>query len=222
MVRIESEVPFGHSIYAWLYVRDKDLQVLAPHGETERNYLAWETVRRESNPYFDYGTGFEGYLIGRCPEPQAALDEILAIGQHILDSIALLYRFEYNFRSRLMKTLTREIADERAIRIWSASLGTQLGKLRAGMLHNRDAQDFQSRTYRLVYLLPPMHYTTQDYDVKQTYNILADGVSGLSRLHVTLEALSPSQQEAWQVVENIGEFGHPLVRKYLDAALYVS
>ncbi|GIK64922.1 MAG: hypothetical protein BroJett018_27160 [Chloroflexota bacterium] len=221
MVKIESEVPFGHSIYAWLYVHDKDLAELAPHGETERTYLAWETVRKELNPYFELGTGFEGYLVGRCPQPEAALDEVLDIGQHVLDSIALIYRYEYGFRSRLMKTLTREIADESAIRIWSACLGAELAKLRARMLHDVHAQLFQARTYRLVNLLPPMHYTAKNYDVRQTYSIFTDGVGTMPRLYINGDSLKPSQQDAWLVVENIGEFGHPLVRKYLDAALYV-
>src|SRR4051794_19131767 len=116
--KIESEVPFGHSIYTCLYLNNCHVNQMIRHDQMGRAYLAWETVRNESNPYFEVGTGFEGYLVGRCNLPDLALKEILAINQHILDAIARLYRFDFSLRSRLMKTLTRENSDSRAIHIW--------------------------------------------------------------------------------------------------------
>ncbi len=132
--KIQSEVPFGHAIYGWLYLNNYQLDRLVNHDQMEKNYLAWETVRQECNPYFVKGTGFEGYYVGRCAIPEAALESILALNQHILDAIARLYHFEAKFRSNLMRTLLREKSDLTAIGIWSSYLGAELARLRAQIL----------------------------------------------------------------------------------------
>ena len=215
VMQVESEVPFGHTLYGWLYINDLQLEKLIKHDQIEKHYLAWESVRKEMNPYFQHGTGFEGYLIGRCAGPEAALEAILTINQNILEAIARLYRFQFNFRSRLMKTLTREVYDPEATHIWSAQLGTELGKLRVQILANRDAQQFRSQTYKIIRNLPPMVYHEVADDVTQTYSIGAiDGKRPKERIN--LDMLKPDQQDAWLVATNIGEFGHPLVRKLLD------
>lgn len=215
-VVIESEVPFGHALYAQLYFNNFRLDQVIHHDQMERTYLAWETVRKQSNPYFETGTGFEGYLIGRCALPEAALQAILAINQSILDAIARLYRCEFGFRSKLMKTLTRENSDAKAIHIWSAYLGVELGKLRAQILLDPDAQEFQRQTYRIISMLPAMVYRQANFDVMQTYTIGSLPTPTLAKLTITPAMLNPAQQDAWLVAENIGAFGHPLVRKLLD------
>lgn len=214
-IKMESEVPFGRAIYAYLRCHDLHIAEIAKHDQMESHYLAWETVRKGINPYFKKGTGFEGYLVGCCPNPEAALDAILAVSQHMLDAIARLYRFRYNFRSRLFKTLTREASDPTSIQIWSGYLGMELAKLRVNVLLDRQAQNFQQQTYRIVSTLPPMSFRENGSGLFQTYAIGAS-VTDVPRLFVTLHALNPSQQDAWLVAENIGEFGHPLVRKCLD------
>jgi len=215
---IDSEVPFGHAVYVRLYLNGIHLDKATTHDEMETNYLAWETVRKQINPYFVDGTGFEGYLIGRCALPEAALDSILAINQHILDAIARFYRFEYSLRSRLIKTLTRENSDPEAIHIWSAYLGAELGRLRAQILGDYKAEMFRLRTYKMISTLPPMIYHETNDDVTQTYAVASVGNVTLAKLNITPQMLKPSQQDAWLVAENIGEFGHPLVRKFLDHA----
>jgi len=214
-VKIESEVPFGRAIDGWLCVNGRCVDDMVAHGYVERSYLAWESVRKELNPFFQQGTGFEGYLIGRCESPEAALEAILGISQHILDSIARLYRFEYPFRRRLMRTLSREISDPQAIHIWSAHLGAELGRLRAGIIGIPEAQLFQTRTYRLTSQLPPMAYHQLNNDITQTYVIGAAGCQS-NKLGVTRQILKSDQQDAWLIAENIGEFGHPLVRRLMD------
>ena len=216
--KIESEVPFGHALYAWLYLNDLHLNKLVSHDSMEKTYLAWETVRKESNPYFEEGTGFEGYFVGRCSLPDDALESILAINQHILDAIARMYHFRYNFRSRLMKTLTREVSDSAAIHIWSGYLGAELGRLRAQILLEPEAQEFQRQTYKIISMLPPMSYHEADHDVTQTYTIGSLPTPTLAKLQVSAHMLKPCQQDAWLVAQNIGVFGHPLVRKLLDHA----
>lgn len=216
MVNVESDVPFGRAIYEWLAANHLKAEKLTHDDRLEEHYLAWETVRKETNPFFLNGTGFEGYLIGRCLVTEAALEAILAISQNILDAIARLYRFEYNLRARLMKTLLREMYDSKALRLWSAYLGAELGRQRAQIIGNRAAQAFQKQTYKVIRLLPPMVYHTTTDNVTQTYAVAARSEAHLSRLYVSAHMLKPCQQDAWLVAENIGEFGHPLVRTILD------
>jgi hypothetical protein len=219
IITIESEVPFGHTLYGRLYLREICLDNVVHHDEIEAHYLAWETVRKQINPFFENGTGFEGYLISRCPTAESALEAILEINQNILDAIARLYRFEYGFHSRLMKTLTREASDPQAIHIWSTYLGAALGKLRAQMARDVPAQLFRTRTYQIVKTLPPMTYYEEGADVLQKYAIGTANGSGKSKLIVLPQMLNPSQQDAWLVAGVIGEFGHPLVRTVLDHLL---
>ncbi|MCS7070844.1 MAG: hypothetical protein NZM00_05015, partial [Anaerolinea sp.] len=209
---VENVVPFSQVIYAWLCLRSLQLEAVVQHDRVERNYLAWETVRKQTNPFFETGTGFEGYLIGRCPDAAAALDETVDIGQRILDAIRRMYRFEYGFRARLMATLLRERADSALIAIWAEYLGAELGRLRAQVVHNDAARQFQARTYHIVETLPPMYYRQIDDAIRQRYAVGSDGRPPADRLKVTLTMLKPGQQDAWLVVENIGQFGHPLIR----------
>lgn len=215
-ITIENEVPFGQTVYGWLYLKDLQLDDVVQHDRVERNYLAWETVRKQTNPFLETGTGFEGYLIGRCTTPEAALDVILATCQHILDAIRRMYRFEYGFRSLLMQTLLRENSHSALIHIWAEYLGAELGRMRAQILNNEEAQRFQSSTYRIVETLPPIVYRQVDDQVTQTYAVGSNGHQRSDRLSITLPMLKPSQQDAWLVAENIGQFGHPLLRSLLE------
>jgi hypothetical protein len=210
---VHSEVPFSRSLYCWLCVNDPQLETLVRHDEREKNYLAWESVRKGLNPFFQQGTGFEGYLIGRCADPESALEMILRINQHILDSIARLYRFRYNFRNHLLQTLLRQRSDPAAIHIWSAYLGAELGKLRIQIPRNRAAVQFRAQTYNLIHSLPPMRYQQGDLKITQTYAV---GIIGRAKAQISLEMLPPAQQDACLVALNIGVFGHPLVRRFLD------
>jgi len=217
-MRIQSEVPFGRMLHCWLYLHALNLDQIVRHDRMETGYLAWETVRKQINPYFLNGTGFEGYLVGCCSEPMAALEAILAINQHILDGIFRLHRMQYGLHSRLMKTLTRESSDANAIHIWSVSLGAELGKLRAQILREESAQIFRAETYRIVKMLPPVSYSQDAKCVTQQYTIGGAGENPPNRVYVSTGMLKPDQQDAWLVAKHIGEFGHPLVRKCLDCA----
>ena len=213
---VESEVPFGHTLYVCLHLNNLPLNQVVQHDQMEKTYLAWETVRRECNPYFEDGTGFERYFVGRCDNPEAALDAILSINQHILDAIARLYRFEYGFQTRLFKTLTREYPDEEAIHIWSAYFGAELGRLRVHVLQDAKAQEFQRQTYKIISMLPPISYHETDHDVAQVFSVGSLPTPHYDKIVVNSDTLKPDQQDAWLVAQNIGAFGHPLVRKFLD------
>lgn len=220
--KIENPVPFGHTLFVYSKLYDIRFEHSTAKSRIEKRYLAWETVRLKTNPYFNKGTGFEGYLIGSCQTPTAALDMILSISQHLLDSIAQLYRFQASFQSRLMKTLTEESADTESIHIWSAYLGAELGRLRIQIPHNKVALLFQSQTYAIEANLPPIAYQIRDTTLIQTYSVgyidnpVAVISPSLAKLDVSENMLNPSQQTAWRVATHIGRFGHPLVRTYLD------
>lgn len=214
ITHIESEVPFGHSLYASLYTQGLQLKDIRHHGNLESRYLAWETVRKQQNPFFMKGTGFEGYLVGRCLDSQEALEVILNINQNILGAITRLYRFEYGFRSRLFKTLTKESDDPASINVWAAYFGAELGKLRIQIIHDPVAQKFRDQTYQIVRTLPPMVYREATNDILQKYAIGAVNIPS-QKIDVTIDMLPPRQQDAWLIAENIGEFGHPLVRDLL-------
>lgn len=220
--KFERRAPFGHALYVHFGLYDVRFSDLPSKNRIERNYLAWETVRRKTNPYFVKGTGFEGYLVGTCESPSAALEAILQATQNILDAIARLYHFERFFRSRLMQTLSGEISDPESIHIWSAYLGAELGRLRVHIPRNKAAILFQNQTYQIVNLLPAMTYHTVEYDVMQNYSVgsvdnpVAVGMQGQAKVQVRGNLLNPSQQMPWLVATNIGRFGHPLVRKFLD------
>lgn len=215
VMKVHSEVPFGHQLFVSLYLKGLHLNAVVKHDRMEAHYLAWETVRRQTNPFFQKGTGFEGYLVGRCVVPEAALEEILGISQNILDAIARMYRFEYGFRSRLMKTLVKEANDPQAIQIWSAYFGAELGKLRARIVDDNKAQAFRLDTYRIVSTLPTMKYDEVEDDILQTYAVGTDPEVEHGKLAISLSLLPAHQQDAWLVADNIGEFGHPLIRHLL-------
>ncbi len=220
--KVEKRVPFGQSLCVYFGIHDVRYSDLSAKNRVERTYLAWETVRKKTNPYFTEGTGFEGYLVGICPTPADALEAILKANQHILDAIARLYHFESCFRSRLMRTLNGEIDDPESIHIWSAYLGAELGQLRVHIPRNKSAILFQNQTYQIVALLPPITYRQVDYDLAQNYgigyvdNAVTVVIPSQPKMLIKETMLNPSQQTAWHVAANIGRFGHPLVRKYLD------
>ncbi len=222
--KIEKPVPFGQALYVHSGIYDVRFNEMPTKTRIEKNYLAWETVRKKTNPYFDEGTGtgFEGYIVGTCQTPDAALETILNANQHILDAIARLYRFEASFRSRLLKTLVGEISDPESIHIWSAYLGAELGRLRVHVPRNKEAILFQNQTYQIVAIIPPMTYRKVERDVMQDYgvgyvdNAVSVMAANQAKLNVQGKMLNPSQQTAWLVASNIGRFGHPLVRNFLD------
>lgn len=215
-ITIENTLPFSQMIYACLCLHQADLAEFVRHDRIERHYLAWETVRKQTNPFFETGTGFEGYLIGQCTTPEAALDEVLIIGQRILDAIQRMHRFEYGLRSRLMQTLLRERIDYDLVSLWAEYLGAELGRLRAHILNHEAARRFRTTMYQIVESLPPMYYRQVGDRVLQRYMIGANGRPPADRLAITLSLLKPGQQDAWLVVEYIGQFGHPLIRRVLE------
>lgn len=214
-LEINSQVPFAAPIYWRIQLSSLELDHLVKLSrQYETPYLAWETVRRARNPFFENGTGFEGYFIGFCHSPDEALAAIVRTGQEILDRIWRLHGKDYRFKSRMMKTLSADESDRRTMHEWSAQLGATLGRLRCNIRQNHAATAFQEETYRTVYRLPMIVYEEYDATIEQRYLIGSARASG-SRVRIGLTDLKPSDQDAWRVAQYIGRFGHPLVRQFL-------
>lgn len=220
---IHTEVPFGSSIAVWLRLNGLTLDEWGPgdrkyqqqYSAWERRYLAWEIVRKCRNPFFANGTGFEGYLVGTCQSIEQALEQVIAIGQASLDSVSRLYRFNYGFKSRLMKTLTGESGDPQAMSEWSAQLGAAVARLRCRLLYNSQAAAFREQTYRIVGNLPGIRYFNKGLTIRQTYTLAYCGFDSVPQVRINVSQLRSSDQDAWMAASFIGRFGHPLIREFL-------
>ncbi len=219
-LKIDSIVPFSDCIYWQLLMNHEQTptSLLAESHQYDHPYLAWETVRRRRNPYFESGTGFEGYLVGICHSPDEALEQILAISRGMLIGIARLYRFEYGFRSKLRQTLSGEASDPKAIAEWSAQLGAALARLRCNLFHNREADAFREETYQVVSGLPPIDYHAVNHAFRQVYSVDCQHIPNTVKMVINAQQLPTADQEAWLVAQAIGKFGHPLVREFLRAS----
>ena len=216
-LRINNQVPFAASISGWLTLNQVDLPVLeAISHQYDAHYLAWQTVRKERNPYFVNGTGFEGYFVGTCTTSDEALTRILAVGQGMLKSIVLLHRFEYRFHSRLMKTLVGEYCDFEALYEWNALFGAALARLHCQVMQDQKAAAFREETYRLVDPQPEIHYLIHTGTLEQEYYVPHDTSGSDHRILVTDGRLNTPDQDAWLVAQSVGRFGHPLVRTCLQ------
>ena len=170
MLTIESKVPHDTIMEVWLRLQDVPLDNLVQHSRRyERAYLAWETVRQVRNPFFNTGTGFEGYFVGICHSPGEMLAQLLEIGHSMLASNCKLYRHQYTFNAKLMKTLRGELNDPRAIDVWSTLLGATLGRLRCNVHYHYKTYLFQNETYWTVNRLPVINYTHCEHHIEQEY-----------------------------------------------------
>jgi hypothetical protein len=217
MQTIKSKVPYDTSIYGWLRLHDLSSDWLVQQSRRyERAYLAWETVRQVRNPFFNVGTGFEGYFVGILQSTEEMVAQLLKIGHGMLMSNCRLYGHQYTFKAKLMKALHGELNDPRATDVWSASLGATLGKLRCNIYYNYEVYRFQNETYWAVNRLPFINYTQCEHRIEQEYTLARFKDDCLSKPDFCLDMLNPSDYDAGLVALMIGRFGHPLVRAYLQ------
>src|SRR5690349_9333201 len=126
--QIDSHVPFGSQIYCWLHHSQcTNFDTLLQHANRyEDRYLAWEQVRSGTNPFFEIGTGFEGYFVGTCTSPEEVLRAILNIGQRMLRNLIGLHPFNYQFKSKFWRVLADEAFDAEMAAELAAEFGAQL------------------------------------------------------------------------------------------------
>jgi hypothetical protein len=212
---LSGPVPFADSFYWWLKLNDVGLESLVKDSRRyEQPYLAWEMVRKNRNPFFMTGTGFEGYYIGVCHSAEEVLAAIILVNRQILTNIMRQYRMDYGFKSQLMKTLLGEVSDPKAIGIWAAEFGAAIARLRHNLQHNLEGDSFRIETYRAVKTLPPIDYREDDHQILHSYSIGYQIPK--PKIQVTIDSIHPADQDAWLVAWSIGRFGHPLIREYLE------
>ncbi|HVU13349.1 MAG TPA: hypothetical protein VHD90_18855 [Phototrophicaceae bacterium] len=218
VLTIASEVPYSTLISEYLQLHFLSLSKFIDHSRHyERPYLAWEAVRKARNPFFIDGTGLEGYYVGQCLSPEEIAERLLQLGHFMLGSNCQLYRFNYRFKSHLMKTLLGEMSDPLSIEVWSAQFGAVLGRLRCNLLTNTQTRFFQTETYQSTSSLPAIRYTQGCLTIEQEYSVPRSASESISVWAQPLEsALKPSDSDAYLVIQSIGKFGHPLIRRYLD------
>ncbi|MBX3066051.1 MAG: hypothetical protein KF726_23940 [Anaerolineae bacterium] len=216
IISVEKNTPFGDYLYSWLHLSvNRNLATVSQlSGQFERPYLAWEIVRKGRNPYFENGTGFEGYFIGQCSSADEALHKLIAVGEEMRQNLFRLYHFDLSFHSKLMRTIMGESADPRAIFEWATEFGAELARLRCNYLRNQEADKFRTETYRLSYALPPINYHEDKDTIRQQYAIYRDSKPSTKEI-INPKLLKPAEQDAWVVVQSIGKFGHPLLREFL-------
>jgi hypothetical protein len=213
---VESRVPHEAIMEGWLRLHDVPLDRLVQRSHRyERAYLAWETVRLGRNPYFNKGTGFEGYFVGVSHSTEEMLTQLIEIGREILLSNCRLYRHQYSFRAKLMKTLEGDCNDPQAMYVWSALLGATLAKLRCNVHYHFKTYYFQNETYWAVNRLPFIKYKRCEHHIEQEYRLAVFKGSYASQPDFSLDMLKSSDYDAGLVVLKIGCFGHPLIRAYL-------
>ena len=213
---VESIVPCARHIRAWLIFHETNLSHLVQASRRyERQYLAWETVRKVRNPFFVEGTGFEGYFVGQNVTPDQVIEALLQIGRDALVSNERMYRANPRFHSVLMKTLVGDLDDDVAINVWATGLGAILGRLRRFVYSSQVANQFQTETYRSVSNLPPIEYHPNGPGIRQQYDLPVYPAGRYPRVAWSLETVKPEDYDAALVVWSIGRFGHPLVRECL-------
>ncbi len=217
LLQMDKAVPFGEAICCRLrLVTDWNwIDLVRASYRHEPHYLAWETVRKGRNPFFENGTGFEGYFVGLCPTPEDALDRILETSQQMLTSITRLHRFEPRFRSTLIKTLVGEMGDLPAISEWAAQFGATLARLRCNLIRNPQSDAFHTEISRLVSRSPSMSYIKNAHSIRQCYQISSGHDPNAVRIVVSMSDLKASEQDAWLIAASVGKFGHPLVREFV-------
>lgn len=217
----KTDVPLKDLLKIGLQTGKLDKAELVSHS-MDPAYFGWQRVRlagipldlRSPGQLVTCKTGLEGYFVGEVRSTEELATKLLQIGEDIWRGIRLMHKFSPQKRKRLEQAiLGTGFSLESAVE-WSTILGATLGRLRAKLLYNPDAQKFQSDTKQAVGGLPKIEYgvTQRDSGIVQVYKLPIKNADPLilSDFHSTDE-----QSLYWQTVQNLGLFGHPLVRALL-------
>lgn len=179
-------------------------------------YLSWQKVRKQGVPLLpnngvvSFGTGFEGYFIGRVGSQEELIEEILLMGKDIWSSIRRLHKHSYKSRSIMEKSIRGEEYNLSAIQEWMAIFGAQLARQRANLLKNPEALKFREQTKDSIAKLPGIDYSlAAGNKIRQVY-FLPNQDAPKS---MVFSGRTDEEKLALLTMREIGKFGHPLVRK---------
>ncbi len=192
-------------------------EVVGKSHNLDAAYLAWQQVRKNGVPLTEtgtsrvsLGTGFEGYFIGRVQSKEQMLDELLVVGKRIWSSIRLLHRNSYSTRSGLEKTIRGEKYSVAFLNEWMAIFGAELARQRAQILQNKQALTFREQNKKSTLLLPKIDYSMSPNGIIQQTYYLPNQNKSDSLVHTTM---NDEDALALLTMQEIGKFGHPLVRE---------
>ena len=194
---------------------------LSSHGK-DKAYYGWQQVRLAGIPLdlarpkdlYTCKTGLEGYFFGEVHSQEQLAAEIMAIGKDIWSGINLTHRGLHQKKRGLRRTILGEECTLESALEWSTILGATLGRLRAKLLYNPAAAKFQFDVKQTVDGLPKIQYGTQDRASKlvQTYQL---PIKDANAKIIPSPAATEEEMLHWETVQNLGLFGHPLVRALL-------
>ena len=216
---IQNEPPFLEFIenVTWKEGDDDLLRsMVAKSHSHDPAYLGWQRVRKGLNPCGNFQTGFEGYLVGAADSPGAVRELLLATGIDIWNGIRLEHKHSFQRRNKLEKVIRGESSDPAAIAEWSAILGATLARQRARLLLNPQAKQFQSEVKQQVATLPKIQYVLEAGELRQKYMLPA--LQPCLSTPLTDGYLTDQEELAAVIMQEIGKFGHPLVRSALRVA----
>jgi len=185
----------------------------------DKAFLRWQRVRLAGVPINGNNsslvtcqTGLEGYLDVKSAEQLAS--QILSIGENIWSNIGRAHKNSYKSRNMLEKTILGDGYSLQAAVEWSNILGALLARMRCQIYNNDQAKRFQEFVRREIEGLPHIKYGI-DHNratLLQEYKL---PVRGLTTHKVEGVATTDEQQLYWMTMQNLGMFGHPLVRSLL-------
>jgi hypothetical protein len=207
-----------YSEFLQMLINSRGLEeVIGKSHNLDAAYLSWLQVRKNGAPLSDistrkvtFGTGFEGYFVGRVQSEEEMLIEILDMGKNIWDNIRRMHKYSYSNRSTLEKVIRGESYSIQAINEWMAIFGAQLARQRAQIIQNKPALEFREKTKKQILRLPKIDYTLdQSGGLKQTYFLPDENVAN----NLTFGGMTDEDRLALITMREIGKFGHPLVRE---------
>lgn len=215
------DVPLSKLVKTGLSVGKLSVAEQKSHGMDEA-YFRWQAIRlagvplngKKNETRVTCRTGLEGYFVGSVESPEKLATELLEIGEQIWKGIKLLHKLNYSKRKRLEETILGKGYSSDAAFEWAAILGATIARLRAKLLYNKVGQEFQFSTRQEINGLPKIIYRVNELDsgLVQAYKLpIAD------KQTIVIDSFGSGDEQKlyWETVQNIGIFGHPLVRALL-------
>lgn len=211
--KVTSLPPFLSYIEAAIWKAQNETEVrhvVEQSHKIDQSFLGWEVNRKGNTPVGFHGTGYEGFFVGRDVSQDEVHAQLLEMGIDIWRGIRLQHRHSYGRRLELEKVIRGESHASSAVEEWMAIFGASLARQRAQILTNKAAQEYRSQTKSRVSTLPKITYVLDPQgQVQQEYYVPAQPVSDVGGL---FQGLRDEEELALTTMQNIGKFGHPLVR----------
>lgn len=217
---VGSTVPFQPLYEMAQKVDHVPLEKMLNHSRKMKDpFLSWECIRKFGVPLGNQrvtlSTGFEGYLVGQVNSAEEMIQDLAQTGVEIWRIALIRYKNQWKRKKQLREMITGESFSSWAAREWSVIFEAQLARRRASILKNKEAQAFRAENKKKVLGLSGVTYTVSDSGlITQKYELTSprDQV-----VRPSLSHLSDEEMFGLLIMQEIGKFGHPLVRTALNS-----